>query len=89
MILTLTALLIDMIAIPAFWISSVRLQAYSILALLNAVCYVAMMIVFFIRTKKAAERHGFALRFVLIQLFMLASLFLFKMTELLLRHAIA
>ncbi len=84
-------ILLNLLLIPALWLFSlaVRIPAYTMLALLNVLFYLFGMIYFLRAMSPDENRSGFTLRFVLLQLFLLAALFLFKLTELLLLRAAA
>lgn len=80
----LLGLLLNLILIPVFWpAKSIRIPVYTILAVANVTFYLICMVLFFIRVRREENRHGFTLRFMALQLFLLTALFLFKLTELL------
>ncbi len=85
------AVLLNLILIPSLWLFplAVRIPACTILALLDIVFYFIGMTRFLTAVRRNENRNGFTLEFVLLQMFLLAALFLFKLTEQLLLQASA
>lgn len=88
-----TIILLNLVLIPLFWLLPTihRVHVYTLTAIADAVLYITLTILFFLRlhrSGKAAE-PGMTLRFVFLQLLLLFSLFLFKLSGfLLLKHII-
>ncbi len=84
-------ILFNLILIPFLWIFSlaVKIPAYTLLASLNISFYLFGMLRFLRKMRLDEMKSGFTLQFILLQMYLLASLFLLKLTELLLIRACA
>ena len=76
-----------MILIPAFWLTSLRITAFLTLGLADLLAYLYFLDSYLKRVMGAKEcDKGQSLKFVIIQLPLLFSLFLFLLVDLLLRY---
>lgn len=80
----LIAGLIDLLLIIVFRLSGTPsgIGALILLAAANMLFYLALLGRFLRKTAKQPERKGFLLEFVLLQFFLCAGIFLFKLTDL-------
>lgn len=83
-----TIILLNLVLIPAFWLlpSTFKVHFYTVAAIIDAFLYLALTVLFFFefRKRKQEEHPGLTLRFILLQLILLFSLFLFNLSGLLL-----
>ena len=91
--LLFTIIVLNLVLIPLFWLlpTIYRIHAYTVTAITDAVLYIMLTILFFIRLHHSSRdaESGMTLRFVFLQLLLLFSLFLFKLSGfLLLKHII-
>lgn len=79
---------LNLVLIPAAWLLPLicKIHFYTVAAIADAFLYIVLSILFFIRyhRSKQEERPGLTLRFILLQTLILFSIFLFKLSELLL-----
>ena len=83
------AILLNLILIPALWLLPYgKVMAYTVFGIVDAVFYFLFLFFFLYRYRdcRDEEKAGRTLPFVLIQLFLPASLFLLKLSEYLLLH---
>lgn len=82
--LTLIVLAVNLILLVALWpFPEHRIHIYTLLALFDLFFYLIQMFRFFRHVKCDESRNGFTFQFVVLQTFLVCSLFLFKLTELL------
>lgn len=88
-----TIILLNLLLIPLFWLlpTGYKVHVYTIMAVADCVLYLILTITFFIRLHLTGQNAapGMTLRFILLQLLLLFSIFLFKLSGfLLLKHCI-
>ena len=88
-----TIIVLNLVLIPLFWLlpTVYRIHIYTITAIADAVSYLVLTVLFFIRLRRSGKEAepGMTLHFVFLQLLLLFSLFLFKLSGfLLLKHCI-
>lgn len=83
-----SVIILNLVLIPVFWLlpSIYKVHFYTVAAIADAALYLLLTVLFFIRNNRCTpeERPGLTLRFILLQLILLFSLFLFKLSGLLL-----
>ena len=79
--------LIDLLLLIVFRLNGTPagIDALILLAAANILFYLTLLVCFLRKTAKQPERKGFLLEFVLIQFFLCAGIFLFKLTDLMIR----
>jgi len=79
--------LIDLILLIVFRLNGTPagIGALILLAAANMLFYLVLLVCFLRKTAKLPERKGFLLEFVLIQFFLCAGIFIFKLTDLMIR----
>jgi len=80
----LIAVLIDILLMIIFRLNGTPsgIGALILLAAVNLLFYLVLLFCFLRKTAKQPERKGFLLEFVLLQFFLCAGIFLFKLTDL-------
>lgn len=83
-----TVIILNLVLIPLLWLlpSTYKVHIYTIGAVADAGLYLILSIIFFIQYNRCPQqaRPGMTLRFILLQSILLFSLFLFKLSGLLL-----
>lgn len=79
--------LVDLLLIIVFRLNGTPLgiSALVLLAAANILFYLVLLVCFLRKTAKLPERNGFLLEFVLLQFFLCAGIFLFKLTDLMIQ----
>ena len=83
----LIAWLIDIVLVIVFRLNGTPagIGALIILAAANLLFYLALLVYFLYKTAKQPEQKRFLLEFVIMQFFFCAGLFLFKLTDLMIK----
>lgn len=79
---------IDIILLQVIWLSgTLRIILLLAFACGNMLFYLWQLAAFLYMVRKTQERKGYLLHFVLIQMFLFVSIFLYKLADLLIVHS--
>lgn len=81
-------IIIDLILLQVIWLSgTLRIILLLAFACGNMLFYLWQLSAFLLKVRKTGDNKGYLLHFVLLQIFLFLSIFLYKLADLLLVHS--